>query len=122
MSLKTGANMFVYSFVFVLMRVKKVKPVSITIGLYSISWFVTWFRNLKTCLQSGSLEPVIDGDGCPINQKLVDGPVASLGPDDDGESWSAVSDKWLELVGKDLDSNSKTLPLLVNIIFIYLLH
>ena len=71
----------------------------------------------------GSLEPVIDGDGCPINQNLVEAQVTGLvvDDDDDGEGWLVVSDKQLELVGKDLSSVSTTLPLLVNIsVLIYL--
>ena len=83
----------------------------------------TMQKIFKTCLQSGSLEPAIDGDGCPINQNLVEARVTGLvvDDDDDGEGWSVVSDKQLELVGKDLSSVSTTLPLLVNIsVLIYL--
>ena len=63
---------------------QRVKPVSITIN--PIFWFVTWFHDFwyllhhvvrkgknKLCLQSDSLEPVIGGDGCPINWLSRDG-------------------------------------------------
>jgi len=46
-------------------------------------------KHFETCLQSGSTEPVIDGDGpygCPINPKLVDARVTRIDAAHDGES------------------------------------
>ena len=59
-----------FCFVFVLMRAMFQKVTTLSITVCPISWFVIWFRtfssscrrkrkNVKTCRQSGSLEPVI---------------------------------------------------------------
>ena len=68
--------------------------------------FLIVLKKFNNCLQSEpvSFELVIDGDGCPINQKLGDTQITGFGVDDNGEGWFEVSDKLLELVSKNLFS------------------